>query len=158
MAWDRFRTYNTFRELSIRDTRVGGLHKVFLALAAAYLVYTIFTSHSYLKTETPVVTINSWVEGVHTFEDKQRELQEGKASLPWFCNSSETDYIYNSEFKYLNNTCDLTASVGAASMEDSGATEFVTYYQDFPLDKSLGYPKVNNFIPGKLMVALTLYG
>lgn len=152
-AWDQFRTYKTERQLCIRDTRIGGLHKAFLASAAVYLVYTILTSHSYLKKETPVVSINSWVEGVHNFLDKQRDLRAKNATLPWYCvDTSKTAYVYGPEFLYFNNTCDLRASGGSATLEDSSATEFVTYYQETPLDEDLGYPPKNAFIPGKPML------
>ena len=57
LAWGEIRTYRTMRELKIKDTRIGALHKVLLISAAFYLSYTIVTSHSYLKKEEPVVTV-----------------------------------------------------------------------------------------------------
>lgn len=150
-AWTQLSSYTTERELQVQDARIGIVHKVCLGVAASYLLFTILTSHSYLKTEAPVVTINAWIEGEEAFEEKLEQYRTGQEPPPWYCKkNAETEYVYSyPSFVYFNNTCDMEATTGDITLEESTATEFVTYYQDTPRDKKSVYPPVNAFVPSK---------
>lgn len=147
------RTYRTHRELKVQDTRIGALHKFFLMSAAFYLGYSIVTSHSYLRKEAPVVTVNAWVEGVEDYIENVKKYRTGEQDPPWYCDTPKTNYIYSKPaFTYLNNSCDFHVPVGDTTLEDSTATEFVTYFQDTPLEEAEDYPPESNnfFVPGKI--------
>eukprot|EP01138_Halocafeteria_seosinensis_P013875 gb/GECG01014168.1/.p1 GENE.gb/GECG01014168.1/~~gb/GECG01014168.1/.p1 ORF type:complete len:417 (+),score=46.29 gb/GECG01014168.1/:1-1251(+) len=145
--WDELIAYRTDRFLEVEDSRLGLLHKLCLIGAALYLMYTVVASHSYMKKETPNVSVNSWVEGTQQYRELQDRFQKDPSTLPWYCDSSSTDYVYSDNFKYLNNTCDTEIFMGEATISDSNAIQFVTYYQDRPEvnpEHNLG---VNAFVP-----------
>ena len=82
-----------------------------------------------------------------------REYRNGEIELPWYCNSSSTDYVYYTpSFTYLNNTCATNLAIGDTTLEDSTATEFVTYFQDTATGDDADYsrPSENFFVLGKL--------
>lgn len=148
-VWKELISYRTRRQIEVQDARVGLLHKLFLLAAACYLVYTILSSHSYMKKETPAVSVNAWVEGYKDFQETLNKYQANPELAPWYCNSPETNYIYSKDFTYLNNTCAYDIFLGQTTIEDSTAMEFVSYFQDRNLSNLASEHTKNAFIPGK---------
>eukprot|EP01138_Halocafeteria_seosinensis_P001941 gb/GECG01001988.1/.p1 GENE.gb/GECG01001988.1/~~gb/GECG01001988.1/.p1 ORF type:complete len:421 (+),score=58.29 gb/GECG01001988.1/:1-1263(+) len=151
-AWHELTSYRSDRLLEVEDPRLGFLHKLCLLGAAAYLVWTVIVSHSYMEKESPKVSVNAWVEGV----DRYRDFLE-RGSAPWYCNSSDTEYVYSENFQYWNNTCDFNLFIGEVTMLSSEAVQFLTYYQDQPEVNVDNNKAVNAFAPGveKLTLAFS---
>lgn len=146
-AWDTLISYKTQRIILIKDYKLGILHKSLLVGVAIYLLYTILTSHAYMITEAPAATVNSWVDE-NEFVHKLKETKNGSLDKPWYCDNVQSHYVYSDGFTYLNNECDLEATVGEVFSEESTAVSFVTYYQDSTLEKTGNRgTNVNNFIP-----------
>eukprot|EP01138_Halocafeteria_seosinensis_P006740 gb/GECG01006893.1/.p1 GENE.gb/GECG01006893.1/~~gb/GECG01006893.1/.p1 ORF type:complete len:433 (+),score=49.34 gb/GECG01006893.1/:1-1299(+) len=145
--WRQLITYRTLRQMEVQDVRVGLLHKACLLAAACYLVFTIFSSHAYMRKETPAVTVNAWVEGTSSFKERLQQYQADPEHAPWYCDSRETNYLYSEGFEYLNNSCAFDIFLGQATIEDSSAMEFVSYFQDRNLSDIAAHHSRNAFVP-----------
>jgi hypothetical protein len=131
----------------VEDVKIGIIHKVTLLGLFIYLLFSIFTNHAYMEKEAPAVSTNSWNGAAETLS-RLAAHRNGSLEVPWYCNNSATDYIYDESFTYLNNVCDFNAAMGEIYDEGGTSTSFVTYYQDTALED--GGTDVNAFIPGKL--------
>lgn len=145
-VWDLLISYKTQRIILIKDYKLGLFHKSLLVGVGIYLIYTILTSHSYMIKESPSATVNSWVSA-QEFLLKLEQVQNGTRPTPDYCNNSDTNYIFDDFFTYLDNQCDLEAVVGEVFNEESTAVALTTYYQDRKLKKVKQGKDVNNFIP-----------
>ena len=146
VAWDTLITYKTQRIIVIKDYKLGVFHKSLLVGVAIYLIYTILTSHAYMIKESPATTVNSWVGG-GIFLRKLNQTKAGILRMPWYCNESSLNYVYDDGFTYLDNKCDLEASIGEVFDEESTAVSLTSYYQDTALDKIGEGHDINNFVP-----------
>ena len=65
--------------------------------------------------------------------------------LPWYCNSSSTNYRYSSTFIYEDNQCETNFVFGDIYREEHLSASLTSYFQDFPISDP-GESK-NAFVP-----------
>eukprot|EP01138_Halocafeteria_seosinensis_P006315 gb/GECG01006456.1/.p1 GENE.gb/GECG01006456.1/~~gb/GECG01006456.1/.p1 ORF type:complete len:119 (+),score=10.83 gb/GECG01006456.1/:1-357(+) len=100
--WKALITYKTHREAVVEDVKIGDLHKATLLGLFIYLLLSILTNHAYMQKEAPAVSINTWNAAGETM-NRLAAYRNGTLEPPWYCDNSEADYVYGSDFTYFDN-------------------------------------------------------
>ena len=147
-TWTKLCTYTTVKKCQIVDAKIALSHKAVMLGVFLYIVLNLILSHGYMLQEPPSAVFNAYVDQA----DYHARASELRASPPWYCSNSSTDFVFSDAWRYESNACDFDLDVGEILTKTESAVFITTYFQDTPLDAdaatAAGVRGGNYFVPG----------